>query len=84
MHLLLRDGGSIKFLCKFYSDSPERRERKKGFLLVRKRFFEFSCFPKQTFTSGAIYGSKAEIFSGMPDTTSLVKINTQKNRNKTP
>ena len=43
----------------------DRRERK-VFLLVRMKFWIFSRCPEHAFNSGAIYGSKAELFSDMP------------------
>ena len=44
----------------------ERREGRSVFLLVKRDVFEFSCSPEHAFTGGAIYGSKAEIFSDTP------------------
>ena len=62
------------FKCEFYCDSPKEKGKKKCFLLVKKKphpVFEFSHSPEHTFTSGANYGSKAKIFSDMPQSIKL-------------
>ena len=58
----------IIYIYKEASFSPTSTSSKKRFLFLffKKEGFEFSHSPEHTFTSGAIYCLKAEIFSASP------------------
>ena len=49
-----------------FTVTPLREGKEEVFLSCKKDVFEFSRSPECTFTSGAICGSKAEIFSDTP------------------